>query len=905
MTPRRGGTSGRPAGRRGPGTPRRPGHRPAFAVLLGLAAGLLAGVFGAAPAGATGPGPGPAPAATLAGRTVVTVAPAVDYASRLAFDVTSITPVLVTATGPETLTIAGTMRNTGTEDLIDLAYRFQRGTALASTTDVRTELANPSEPVAQVPNRFESIPGTLAGGASAPFVFTTALSGSSSLGITAPGVYPVMVNVNGAVVLPAGPLEARIGELHLLVTVLAVPGGPASGTEPAPAGSPTPFNFIWPMVDVPHLGVDGVFLNDDLLAAISPGGRLDLLLTSLSGDSARGLPADALTLVIDPQLLDELDRMTGPYRVVAPPGAAQPPVAAIEQARSQAQAAGGTPTSSADPATTPAGGPGGGPGGAAAGASTGPTTGAPGTGTTTNGTPATAADDPNPPAADIPGTVAGTGQQTAASFLERLRAVAATRPVVELPYGDPDVVALVRAGMTGEVAAAQEHGQEVVRRVWGDLPTVTSPAASTTAYPINGALDGATLSALMAGGARSGLLSDASVDVARPATNRPSAAALMEPLAGDDGLPSVIARSDVLGGLDKLIDDERRTGWATKVNSLTALLAQQRADGTTTPAVFAPIRRWAPDSAGLQGLVQLLGDLGRNGIITGRTLTDLATAPDRTGTPDYPQAARDQELTPGYLDRITAARSDVAALRGGLAAVPQPTDPARVLDPLDRALNAAASTAFRLNSTVGDANVGTVESTVSTVRAGVQIANTGNNYTLASSTSPLLLTVQNNTAYDVPVTVALAGGEMVGLTVTDAPVQIIPAGRSQQVKIPTEVTRSGQFQVTATLIGPDGEPWGTPVQLTVQSSAYGALTVILIVGAGAVLVIMVFLRIRQRLRDRRERIAAAGIAATGATTGAGQPGPPASTDRLVSPTRTGPTAPRVPDGTDDRQDFRS
>jgi hypothetical protein len=70
------------------------------------------------------------------------------------------------------------------------------------------------------------------------------------------------------------------------------------------------------------------------------------------------------------------------------------------------------------------------------------------------------------------------------------------------------------------------------------------------------------------------------------------------------------------------------------------------------------------------------------------------------------------------------------------------------------------------------------------------------------------------------------------------------------------VTRSGQFQVTATLVGPDGVAWGAPVQLTVQSSAYGALTVILMVVAGGVLVIMVALRIRQRLRGRRARIAA-------------------------------------------------
>ena len=866
MTRGRGGRPADPPGRRRIGAFRRRGPFGPFLVLAGL---VVAAILGASPAAAgsvTAPAGAPRPDA----QRTVTVAPYGDYVGRLAFDVTSITPILVTATGPETLTITGTMRNTGTEDLVDLAYRFQRGSALASTADVQNELAEPSQPIAQVPSRFEPIPGTLAGGAAQPFAFTTALTGSDSLAIGAPGVYPVMVNVNGAVVLPGGPLEARIGELHLLVTVLSVPG--STGDIGPPAGEPTPFNFIWPMVDVPHLGVDGVFLNDDLLAAISPGGRLDLLLTSLAGDSARALPPDALTLVIDPQLLDELSRMTGPYRVVAPPGAAQPPVAVIEDVDGRDATAGGQPTGTDAPAT----------------AATGP---AP--------TEANGPDAVDRPAGDIPGTVAGTGQEAAASFLERLHAIAATRPVVVLPYGDPDVVALVRAGMTAEVTAAQEHGQEVVRRVWGDLPTATGTAASTTAYPIDGAVDRATLSTLMAGGARTGLLSDASVAVPEPTAGSPVAAALITPDRGTDGLPSVIARTDVLGGLDKLIDNRQPTGWATKVNSLTALLAQQRADGTVTPAVFAPLRRWSPDSAGLQGLVQLLGDLGRSGIITGRTVTDLAASPSRSGTTDYPDVARAQELTPAYLNRITSDRGDLAALRGGLASVAQPVDPATLLDPLDRALDTAASTAFRTNPTVGDANLDTVESTVSTIRSGVQIADTGNNYTLASSTSPLLLTVQNNTAYDVPVTVELTGGEMVGLTVTDAPVQIIPAGRSQQVKIPTEVTRSGQFQVTASLIGPDGRPWGTPVQLTVQSSAYGALTVVLIIGAGGVLVIMVFLRIRQRLRSRRARIAAAAAPSTDGPV----PGPPADRIAITTPPGDGPHRP--PDGAENRQEFRS
>ena len=70
------------------------------------------------------------------------------------------------------------------------------------------------------------------------------------------------------------------------------------------------------------------------------------------------------------------------------------------------------------------------------------------------------------------------------------------------------------------------------------------------------------------------------------------------------------------------------------------------------------------------------------------------------------------------------------------------------------------------------------------------------------------------------------------------------------MKIPAEVSRSGQFQVTAQLVGADGGYWGAPVELSVESTAYGALTVIIIVVAGGVLVLMVAWRIWQRLRAR-------------------------------------------------------
>ena len=760
-----------------------------------------------------------------------TRAPFGEYVNRLSFDVASIDPALVTATGPSTLTITGAMTNSGPEALTNLAYRFQRGPALGSTANLRQELAEPSEPTDQVQDQFTPITPDLASGASSPFIFTTSITDSAGLAVRGPGVYPLMVNINGAVTLEGGPLEARIGELHLLLTVMGVPGSTPAPAIGAGTDNSLPVNVVWPLVDRPHLGVGGVFLDEDLLTAIGPGGRLTTLVNGLT-DPASPVPDGTVTVVMDPQLLDELDRMSGDYRVVAVPGEPQPSMTEMLQAQGSFTAT-APPTPPSAPPTPP---------GTATAATAVPGTAAPATAASTAAAPVTGS-------ADIPGTVAGTGQVAAASFLGRLRDVATRYPVLALPYGDPDVVAMVRAGLTGEVAAAVQHGQSVADRV---LNTGTVPIRMTSmAFPINGASDANTLAALQADGVDSALLAESSIDL-----DGSDSAAAQVTLPGNEGntensiVGVAVAQTDVLSGVDALIDQGREAGWAMRVNSLTGVLAQHSLDGTVTPAVFTPDRRWSPDAPGLRVLTDLLTTLGASTVIKGASLTDLAGSATTAGTADYPERAQAQELPADYLGRIASDRLDVASLRQTLQSTPQSTDPNLVLDPLDAALDAAASTAFRIDPAVGQANLATVESTSAGLRSGVEISSAGNSYTLASSTSPLVLTVQNNLPYDVPVRVQISGGERVGLTVSDPEIQVVPAGRSQQVKIPAEVTRSGQFQVDAQLVGADGVAWGPPVQLSVESTAYGALTVIIIIVAGGVLVLMVALRIVQRLRGK-------------------------------------------------------
>lgn len=73
--------------------------------------------------------------------------------------------------------------------------------------------------------------------------------------------------------------------------------------------------WVWPLLDRPHRLVRrNVFFDDDLAAAVAPGGRLDRLLTTLERVT-QSQPQTRLTVLTDPELIDELAVMTHGYRV--------------------------------------------------------------------------------------------------------------------------------------------------------------------------------------------------------------------------------------------------------------------------------------------------------------------------------------------------------------------------------------------------------------------------------------------------------------------------------------------------------------------------------------------------------------------------------------------------------------
>jgi hypothetical protein len=167
---------------------------------------------------------------------------------------------------------------------------------------------------------FQDVSGTLAPGGEVEFSYAVP---SEDLEMERDGVYPVLLNVNGAV---DGDDQRRVGELSTFV--VQQPVNPLARTAVA---------WLWPLVEIPHRSASGGFRNDDLTDSIGSGGRLDravAVLERLPGTvppgAAAPVPAMPVTLAVDPALVEELTIMAaGPYAVDGVEGAGRGTEAAV------------------------------------------------------------------------------------------------------------------------------------------------------------------------------------------------------------------------------------------------------------------------------------------------------------------------------------------------------------------------------------------------------------------------------------------------------------------------------------------------------------------------------------------------------------------------------------------------
>ncbi|QYN24146.1 DUF6049 family protein [Amycolatopsis sp. DSM 110486] len=235
---------------------------------------------------------------------------------RLRLDLDQLNPRVIT-TSTTTLTVSGTVTNIGDRRIARPQVRLQVGEHLTGDRELKGVLAG--EPIQDSPlTDFTTLTETLEPGQTAKLAVTVPLTGKSALQLSRPGVYPMLVNVNGT---PEFGGPARLAAVSLLMPVLSAPGKPTS------PGKHADVSVLWPITDSsPHVlsspyGGRLTLTDDTLAAELSPNGRLQSLVTAArAAQQSDPNVGESLCFAVDPDLLRTVNAMAGGYVVAGAPG---------------------------------------------------------------------------------------------------------------------------------------------------------------------------------------------------------------------------------------------------------------------------------------------------------------------------------------------------------------------------------------------------------------------------------------------------------------------------------------------------------------------------------------------------------------------------------------------------------
>ena len=719
-----------------------------------------------------------------------------------------ITPEVVTTTSEQVVTVSGAILNVGDRPVRDVMVRLEHAAAVASSAGLRTNLTgnvDQYEPVAD----FTIVAPELLRGQDVPFNLVYPLRSNElpSLHIGEPGVYPVMVNVNGT---PDYGAAARLDDARFLLPVLGVPPEPAADSSgdtltsvvPPDTSKPVALTMLWPLADRPRLaaGAPGGttpvrLIDDDLATSLAPGGRLDILLSSVDFATSPqvdpgGETLNAMCLALDPDLLVTVNAMTGGYVVNDAPDAGP-----------------GTPT--------------------------------------------------HP----------GAGQDAAVGWLNRLKAVAQRMCVAPTTYAQADLDALQRVGDPGLSAIATKSAGDIVDQILGiasirgatligDGP-LTGPAVELLSAQGPTVAIGAANSA--AEDSATGELATADV---RPLRYTPQVtAAPFDPTVGaalagagiDPASPSYLDPS-----LDIPVKHDSQV--ARRQDALGSLLWRGlHPDTEPRSQILSPPLAWSLQPEDAQAILTSVASTIHAGLAVPRPLAAVIAETNALPPEDLaplPGAALGNprgRFDDGVVSGIAAATGRLwgltAALttdeRTGLTGT-QYTAPLR--EDMLRALSQSVPPDAR--NGLAQQRLTTVGRTVDDLFGAVTIVNPGGSYTLATERSPLPLALRND--LPVPIRVRLQIDAPPGMSVTDMGEIRLPPGYLP-LKVPIEVHFTQRVAVDVALRTADGLSLGEPVRLSVHSNAYGKLLFFITLTGGVVLALLVGRRLWHRFRGQPDR----------------------------------------------------
>jgi hypothetical protein len=437
-----------------------------------------------------------------------------------------------------------------------------------------------------------------------------------------------------------------------------------------------------------------------------------------------------------------------------------------------------------------------------------------------------------------PGTSPGHAEPdaTAADWLQRFEDATATGDVRALPYADPDLTAVVRAGLASDVRVGTVLGRTSTDDVLKGHATVSG----SLAWPADGSADRATLAALPGAGLDQVLLSSG---FAPPVVQRPWTSSALGPLAGTP-LTAVVVDGTLTTQLVTPADQQGGPVLARqRMLAETAMVAAEL-PSVSRSVVLAPPRSWRPDVAYVRLLLGTLRTLPWVHMVTlGDLATDAPEGPARQ-RPAYPQALRARELGQSQLADVRRGHVRLDALAGVLA---QPVD---LQDAYGRALLRSESVAWRDSRVEGAAYARTVVDQLGRLQDSVRIVPTGA-VTLAARSGRIPITVTNGLTQAVTVRVSVVAVPAVRLTVTQPGTVTVPPHGSMTLDVQAEATTNGSVQLVARLVQPDGAAYGPKVVVDVRITGLGAVAAVIVVVSLALLAGALVVRVVGAVRRGR------------------------------------------------------
>ncbi|MEV0676966.1 DUF6049 family protein [Actinosynnema sp. NPDC050436] len=460
----------------------------------------------------------------------------------------------------------------------------------------------------------------------------------------------------------------------------------------------------------------------------------------------------------------------------------------------------------------------------------------------------------------VQGQGEGRGRNEAELWLAQLRLLAGGRCVVALPDADADLVALSRARLTDLVALATQ-GAEQVRTV------LEVQALPGLAWPEDGVLDQQTLADLAQQGVTSAVVDQSAVagtpgsgPVTLDAGGKPVTAVRIDGMVSDALRGPATARP-VAGG----ITTPTETRPVSVQNALAALAYRTGFQAAGQNVVISPPRRWNAPTGEVNTFLQITKSLVGSGFATPVGLQSLiGSTPAQTAALSYPVESGAQEVPPAVTADVSSSWRQLAELSKAMSQQDrESTRPEELVAPLRLSLLRSVSGAWRGNEGGARDALAVADDQLSGLRGKVSVTEPNSPILLASGDSPIPVTIRNR--LDVRITVRIVVEETPGIVTSPLPDQLLPAGGDRQLTVPVEVLRSGKFPVHIRLTTPEGVELGERARLEVSSSAYGTITIVITVLAGALLVLLSARRIYRRARASRAAAAAVPHDASGVT----------------------------------------